>query len=73
VLGLLVYWFIGLLRHASGQGDYVGSFLLGTRAVIREDFADTENLVSICLFSLISASDFVRVLRSLTVGALDTF
>lgn len=35
--------------------------------------ADIENLASICLFSLISTSDFVRVLRSLTVGTLDTF
>lgn len=52
--------FIGLLRHASGQGDYVGFFLLGTRAVIREDFTDTGNLVSICLFGLISTSDFCQ-------------
>lgn len=65
--------FIGLLRRASGQGVSVGFFLLGTTTVIREDFADIENLVSICLFSLISVSDFARVLRSLTVGALDTF
>lgn len=48
-------------------------FLLGTRAVIREDFADTENLVNICLFSLISTSDFVGVRRSLAMGTLDTF
>lgn len=51
----------------------MGFFLLGTTTVIREDIADIENLVSICLFSLISVSDFARVLRSLTVGALDTF
>lgn len=46
---------------------------MGTRDVIREDFADTENLVSICFSSLILTSGFIRVLRSLAVGAVDTF
>lgn len=46
---------------------WVGFFSL----VIRKDFSDMENLV--CFFSLISISDFVRVLRSLPVGTVDTF
>lgn len=48
-------------------------FLLGTRAGIRKDFADIENLVSIRFFSLISTSYFCWVLRSLTMGTVDTF
>jgi hypothetical protein len=55
ILGLLVYGDI-----ASGQVDYVGLSLLESRVVIREDFADTQSLVSICFLSLISTSDFVK-------------
>lgn len=48
-------------------------FLVGNRVVIRDDSTDTENLSSICFSSLISTSDFVGVLPSLTVGVLDAF
>lgn len=64
---------MGSLSDISGQGDCGGFFLTATREVIREDFADTENLVSMCFSSLISTSGFVRVLRSLAVGAVDAF
>lgn len=56
-----------------GAGWLCGPLFVGSEAVIRDGFADAENMSSICFSSLMSTSDFVSVLPSLTVGALDAF